>query len=108
MHVDALRLVAVRPVDDDVLRVAVLEPVPLLVGEHIEVQRVERGQVRVLLRLFLLIALQLLLLRAGAGEGVSTSLLPGWNEAPAALAHQVQLGLVRGGGPAYRLSFPVR
>src|SRR2546430_13394945 len=39
--VDALGLVAVGPGDDDVFRVAFVQPVPLLVAEDVEVQGVE-------------------------------------------------------------------
>ena len=39
--VDALGLVAVRPGHHDVLGMALTQPVPFLVGEHVEVQGVE-------------------------------------------------------------------
>lgn len=45
VHVDALRGVPIGPVDDDVLGVALVEPVPLLMAEDIEIEGVEDLQV---------------------------------------------------------------
>src|SRR5439155_13614972 len=41
---DALRLVAVRPSDDDIICVALAEAVPFLITEHIEIEHVEDFQ----------------------------------------------------------------
>src|SRR5882672_4748776 len=41
---DAFRLVAVGPCDDDILSVALAEAVPFLIAEHIEVEHVEDFQ----------------------------------------------------------------
>ena len=45
MPVDAPRLVAVGPRDDDVFGVGLVQPVPFLVAEDIEVERVEQLEV---------------------------------------------------------------
>ena len=42
---DSLRFVAVGPMHDDVRGMALLQLVPLLIAEHVEVQVVERGDV---------------------------------------------------------------
>jgi hypothetical protein len=44
--IDAVRDVTVRPVNGDVLGVTLLQAIPLLVGEHIELERVELGNMR--------------------------------------------------------------
>src|SRR5437867_1459843 len=41
---NTLRLVAVRPSDDDIISVALAEAVPFLITEHIEIEHVERFQ----------------------------------------------------------------
>ena len=68
MRLDSLGLMSIWPVDDDVLRVALLEFVPLLVREDVEIQIVERRDVLIDARLAALTSLCLPRERQDAGK----------------------------------------
>jgi len=42
VHIDAIRDVPVRPMDFDVVRMALVQPRPFLIREYVEVERIER------------------------------------------------------------------